>query len=82
MVPVSTPSKAKVYGRSLSGIAGSNPIGGMGVCWECCVLLGRGLCDELITRLEEYYRLWCVILCDLETSSTNRPWYALGNNTE
>ena len=35
---------------------------------ECCVLSGRGLCDELITRPEESYRLWCVIACDLETS--------------
>jgi len=40
----------------------------MFVCCECCVLSGRGLCDELITRPEEYYRLWCVIVCDLETS--------------
>jgi len=31
-------------------------------------LSGRGLCDELITRPEESYRLWCVVLCDLETS--------------
>jgi len=30
------------------------------------VLLGRGLCDELITRPEESYRLWCVVVCDLE----------------
>jgi hypothetical protein len=30
------------------------------------VLSGRGLCDELITRLEEFYRLWCVVVCDLE----------------
>ena len=29
---------------------------------------GRGLCDELITRPEEYYRLCCVVVCDLETS--------------
>jgi len=28
----------------------------------------RGLCDELITRPEESYRLWSVVLCDLETS--------------
>jgi len=28
------------------------------VCCECCVLSGRGLCDELITRPEESYRLW------------------------
>ena len=38
----------------------------MFVCCECCVLSGRGLCDELITRPEESYRLWCVVLCDLE----------------
>jgi hypothetical protein len=37
----------------------------MFVCCECCVLSGRGLCDELITRPEESYRLWCVV-CDLE----------------
>jgi hypothetical protein len=30
------------------------------------VLSGRGLCDELIARLESY-RLWCVVVCDLET---------------
>jgi len=38
----------------------------MDVCRECCVLSGRGLCDELITRPEESYRLWCVAVCDLE----------------
>ena len=32
----------------------------------CRVLSGRGLCDELITRPEESYRLWCVAVCDLE----------------
>jgi len=37
------------------------------VCCECCVLSGRGLCDELITRPEESYWLWCVVVCDLET---------------
>jgi len=50
------------------------------VCCECCVLLGRGLCDELITRLEESYRLWCVVVCDLETSRMRRPWPALGRS--
>jgi hypothetical protein len=38
----------------------------MFVCCECCVLSCRGLCDELITRPEESYRLWCVVVCDLE----------------
>jgi hypothetical protein len=40
----------------------------MFVCSECCVLSGRGLHDQLITRPEESYRLWGVIVCDLETS--------------
>jgi hypothetical protein len=46
----------------------------MSVCCECCVLSGRGLCDELITRPEESYRLWCA-MCDLEkqTSWRRRP---------
>ena len=34
----------------------------MSVCCEYCVLLGRDLCDELITRPDESYRLWCVVL--------------------
>ena len=41
---------------------------------ECCVLLGRVLCDELITRPEEFYRLWYVVECDLETSWMRRSW--------
>jgi len=52
----------------------------MFVCCECCVLLGRGLCDELITRPEESYRVWCVVVCDLETSRMRRPWPALGRS--
>jgi len=36
-------------------------------------LSGRGLCDELITRPEESYRLWCVVVCDLETSRMGAP---------
>jgi len=52
----------------------------MSVCCECCVLSGRGLCDELITRPEESYRLWCVVVCDVETSRMRRPWPALGRS--
>jgi len=40
----------------------------MSLCCECCVLSVRGLCDELITRPEESYRLWCVTVCDPETT--------------
>jgi hypothetical protein len=47
---------------------------------ECCVLSGRGLCDELFTCPEESYRLWCVVMCDLETSRMRRPWPVLGRS--
>ena len=43
----------------------------MFVCCDCCVLSGRGLCDELITRSEEFYRLWCVVVCDIENLVKN-----------
>jgi hypothetical protein len=43
-------------------------------------LSGRGLCDELITRPEESYRLWCVVVCDLETSRIGVPYiYDISN---
>jgi len=38
------------------------------------VLSGRGLCDELITRPEESYRLCYVVVCDLETSGIGAPY--------
>ena len=38
------------------------------------VLSGRGLCDELITRPEESYRLCCVVVCDLETLRIGAPY--------
>jgi hypothetical protein len=44
----------------------------MFVCCGCCVLSGRGLCDGLITRPEESYRLWRVVVCDQENSKTRR----------
>jgi hypothetical protein len=71
-VPVAPRSKAWVCGRSPAEIIGSNPTGDINVCRECCVWSGRGLCDELITRPEESYRLWCVVVCDLETSVMRR----------
>ena len=60
--PVAARSKAWVCGRSPTEIVGSNPNGEHGrlsvVSAVCCA--GRGLCDELITRPEESYWLWCV----------------------
>jgi hypothetical protein len=51
----------------------------MSVSFECCVLSGRSLFYELITRPEESYRLCvCLIVCDLETSTKGRPGPELG----
>jgi hypothetical protein len=38
-----------------------------------CVLSGTGLCDELITRPEESFRLWCVVVCRVETLWMRSP---------
>jgi hypothetical protein len=55
-VPATARSKALVYGLSPTATVGSNPTDHMDVCL-LCVLSGRSLCDELITRPEESYRL-------------------------
>ena len=47
-------------------------------CFECSVLSGTGLGDEPITRPEQSCRLWCVVVCDLETSRITRPWTTAG----
>ena len=36
-IPVAERSKARVHGRSLAEVAGSNPAGGMDVCVVCVV---------------------------------------------
>ena len=38
----------------------------MFVCCKCCVLSGRGLCDGVIIRPEESYRLWRVVVCKIQ----------------
>jgi len=69
-----------VFGRSPAEIVASNPTGGMDLfaCCECCVLSGRGLCNGLITRPEESYRLWRVVVYDQETSNSRRLKPATG----
>jgi hypothetical protein len=57
---VAVQSKAYVCGHLIAGIAGSNPAEGMHVFVVCCV--GGGLCDRLIIRSEESYRV-CVCVC-------------------
>ena len=64
-----------MIGRLPAEIVGSNPSGGMDIClFECHVLSGRGLCDELITRPEESYRLCCIVVRDIETSRMGAPY--------
>ena len=70
---VAARSKAWVCSRSLDGIAGTNPAGGMDV-YLLWVLSGRILRVGMITRPEGSYRVWCVVVCDLETSWMRRPW--------
>jgi hypothetical protein len=65
---VAARSKAWVCCCSPAEIVGSNPTEGMDV------LSGRSLCDELVTRPKESYRLWRVVVCDLVTSWKRRPW--------
>jgi hypothetical protein len=47
----------------------------------CCVLSSRGLCDELITRPEESYRLWCVVVCDLENLKNEEVMTRVGSQS-
>jgi len=55
-IPVAARSKVWVCGRSLVGIAGSNPTGiWTSVSRKCCLLSGSVLCVGLITGPEESY---------------------------
>jgi hypothetical protein len=74
-IPVAAPFKACVCGRSISGIVGSNPAGGIDVCllWVLCVVKerpphqadhsSRGVLPSVL-RLE----------CDRAASTVRRPW--------
>ena len=72
-------SKTRVNGHSLARIAGLNPAGRHGYLSVVSVVLSvTDLCDRPITRPEESYGLWYVIVYDLETSGLKRPWPVLG----
>jgi hypothetical protein len=45
-------------------------------------LSGRGLCDEVITRPEESYRLWCVVVCDLENLKNEEAMTRVGSKRQ
>jgi hypothetical protein len=51
----------------------------MFVYCECCVLTCRGLCDKLITRLEESYRLWYVVVHDLDNFKNDEAMTRVGS---
>jgi hypothetical protein len=74
-------SKARICGRSLAGVVGSDSVGNMvSVSCDCCVFLSRGLCDDLNPRPEESYQLLFVSVCGLDTSRMRRSWQALGHS--
>jgi hypothetical protein len=60
-VHLADPTGHAVCGHLVAGIAGSNAARGMDVCPLCLYVVlsceGRGLCDVLITRAEESYRV-------------------------
>ena len=43
------------------------------------MLSGRGVCDELITRPEESYGLWCAVVCDLENLKNEEAMTRVGS---
>jgi len=54
-IPVVVRSKEWVCSSLIAGITGSNTAEGMDVCLVfVAYYVGRGLCDEIIVRLEEF----------------------------
>jgi hypothetical protein len=67
-IPVAARCKASAFGRAPAGVVGAKPTKSMMcVCCECYVLPGSGLCNSLITRPEESYRVWCASACGRES---------------
>jgi hypothetical protein len=64
-IPVSARNKVCDRGSSLSGISVSNPACGMGpgICFECFVLSGRGICDYPVPRNSTERACACVRAC-------------------
>ena len=78
---MTTRFKARVCVQFPAEIATSNPAWDRDVfVCECCVLSGISVCDELITRLEEFQRMSAVVVCNLETSRLRRAWSALSRS--
>ena len=60
--PVAARSKAWIYSRSLAGIAGSNPTGGMGACLVSvvCCQVEVSVMSLLFIKRSPTHRVWCV----------------------
>jgi hypothetical protein len=75
------PAAARSKDRLVAGITGSNPARGMDVCLLCLYVVlscvGRGLCDGLITRPEESYR---VSNCMWSQKPRKGPYVPVGND--
>jgi len=66
-LPILVAAQFKVWecGRSLAGIVGLKPVGGLKFfSCGCCVLSSRVLCYWPITCTEGSYRMRCVSECD------------------
>ena len=76
---VAAPSKARVFGRSLAGIAGSNPTGDMDICLlgsiTCCQVEVSVTSQTLVQRSPTESD---VSGCDLETLTVRRPYPTRG----
>jgi hypothetical protein len=52
----------------------------MFVSCECCVLSGRCLCVGLVTRSEEFFRVWCVYISVIvKPRERGKPWNEKGS---
>jgi hypothetical protein len=56
-------------------MAGSNPAEVL----VSVVLSSRGVCVGAISRPEDLYRVWCVVMCDFEITATRRPRAIMAN---
>jgi hypothetical protein len=79
-IPMAARSTAWVCGRSLAGIVGSNPAGGMDVCllWMLCVVRYRSLRRANHSSREVLPSVVCLSQCDREASIMRRPWLTSG----
>ena len=76
LIPLAARSKAWVCGLLFVETEGSNPAEGVDAFLVIVVYLHIEVCDCLITRPEESYRVWCV--CDREVSLMGGTWPVRG----